>query len=468
MDAIDGAMSGEKMALQEFAQSLGAWNSISATGIGAEEDDGRTRQEATLLMSLSSAAPDATETDSLSESSAYSRKDEFRFTCPSLSLERSMSFSSRSLIRRVSKQNPMPATLLRRPLTVEDRDALLLNADAMARNMLQSYQKAMEWRIHVWIASLSRALATEEKKLLAQGASVEEIKQLCDSPEARLLLALREVEKRIHVTGAGTLFRVQDECSQDASDIKRSKKQRVDHENCETYTVKHDIILDCFITLQTPAGYSEIKLEVPGTMEGSFVPGENHLTDEITSVVVDLNTDMLAAMMERSCRKIARLSAESLLENFARLGVEEQACSTPVKTQLSSLSEEPEEELPLSSSLTSSMTPSRLSFRESQTQEDFSAVMVTPPARVSTLRKRSNDSVMMPIPDDLDDKPSRISPSNSLWSTPLPSTSNRLGRQGLALVSPPPGDCREYHEGNENGPSLPMLVEAACRAMQAN
>jgi hypothetical protein len=465
MDAIDGAMSGETMALQEFAQSLGAWNSISSTGIGAEEDDGRTRQEATLLMSLSFAAPDATETDSLSESSAYSRKDEFRFTCPSLSLERSMSFSSRSLIRRVSKQSPLPATLLRRPLTVEDRDALLLNADAMARNMLQSYQKAMEWRIHVWIASLSRALMAKEKKLMAQGATEEEIKKLCDSSQARLLLALREAEKGIHVTGAGTLFRVQDECSRDTSDIHPSKKQRIDHEHCETYTVKHDIILDCFITLQTPAGHSEIKLEVPGTMEGAFVPVENHLTDEITSVVVDLNTDMLASMMEKSCRKIVRLSAESLLENIARPRVEQETCSTPIKTPLP---DEPEEEIHPFSSPTSSMTPSRLSFRESQTQDDFSAVMVTPPARVSTLRKRSNDSVMMPIPDDLDDKPSRISPSDSLWSTPFPSRSNRLGRQGLALVSPPPGDCREYHEGNDNGPSLPMLVEAACRAMQAN
>lgn len=465
MDEVEGSMSGEQLALQEFAQSLGAWNCTSATGIGAEEDDGRTRQEATLLMSLSCAARDGIETDSLSESSACSKKDEFRFTCPSLSLERTMSFSSRSLIRRVSKQNPAPAVLLRRPLTVEDRDALLLNADAMARNILQSYQKAMEWRIQAWTVSLSRTLVTQEKALMAQGASEEEIKKLCDSPEARLLLALREVGKRIHVTGAGTVFRVQEECPDESSDQRPSKKLRTESlhsDQTETYTVKHDIILDCFITLDTPAGHSEITLEVPGSMEGVFVRGES-LTDDITSVVVDLNTEMLAAMMEKSCRKIVRLSTQSLFEQSSTASESEP--SSP-KGQLLRFTDETEEQNPQSSPSTS-MTPSRLSFRESQQSDDFSSVMVTPPAKVSTLRKRSNDAVMLPIPDDFDDKPRRISPSDSLWSTPFTPTS-RLPRNGLALVSPPPGDSYEYHEANDNGPSLPMLVEAACRAMQAN
>lgn len=461
-------MPGKKTVLQEFAQSLGAWNCISEPGIGAGEDDGRTRQEATLLMSLSTATPDGIETDSSSEASAYSRKEEFRFTCPSLSLERTTSVSSPSLIRRVSQQSPSPDVLLRRPLTVEDRDALLLNADAMARNILQSYQKAMEWRIQVWTAALSRTLVAEEKSRIAQGASEEELKELCELPEALLLLALREVGKRIHVTGAGTTFRVQGECSEDTCTdrppIKKARTESSQPEFLDNVTVKHDVVLDCFVTLHTPAGHSEITLEVPGTMEGVFVRGES-FTDDITSVVIDLNTEILAAMMEKSCRKIVRLSTQSLLEHD--ISPSDSPPSSPqTERQLLPLTDEAVKDTPQSSPSTS-LSPSRLSFRESHQHDDFSAVMVTPPARVSTIRKRSNAAVMMPIPDEFDDEPRRISPSDSLWSTPY-TPIGRLPRSGLALVSPPPGDSHEYNETNDNEPSLPMLVEAACRAMQAN
>jgi hypothetical protein len=43
-----------------------------------------------------------------------------------------------------------PAFLLIRPLVVDDRGAMSFSAEAMARNMLLSFQTAVQWRVDTW------------------------------------------------------------------------------------------------------------------------------------------------------------------------------------------------------------------------------------------------------------------------------------------------------------------------------
>jgi len=495
------AITGEQLALSDFASRLSSCNYSTDPGIG--DDDGTTRQEAKLLMSLLATIPklDPDELDSDSSyisDSSTSRRDVFSFTCPSLSLERTKAFScsavysspgsKRPAAHRVSEDEdeqgedsevPPPAVLLRRPLKVDDRDALRLSADAMARNVFQSYHKAIQWRIRVWIATLSKALMAKEKEMLLQGAGETELKELLFEREARLILALQEVAKRISVSGSKTSFRVLPQRLQDdeVSPLEPSCKKRRSETSIEendnyNYSVKHSILLECVITLQTPAGFSEIALEVPGTMEGTFVCGEPG-KEELTSVVVDLDTDMLAVMIEKSVRQVVRISVETLIELAASAFSEE--CTPSTEEKVFSPRKATTE-----SDNASSPTPGRNCNKTKSPGSDFAAI-VTPQPRSSSLFKRNQlkpkNSVIMPIPDDFDDKnattPRRISPqpgssASQAFFTPHTPMKSSHRSDGLALVSPPPRDSQDYYEVPENGPSLPVLVEVACRAMQAN
>jgi hypothetical protein len=80
--------------------------------------------------------------------------------------------------------------------------------------------------------------------------------------------------------------------------------------------------------------------------------------------------------------------------------------------------------------------------------------------------------VLFSIPDDLDDKrengPRRISPTafGSMQQL-LPRTLKSSEYDSFpTLVSPPPNEgSTHYREVPENGPSLPILVEAASRVL---
>ena len=165
--------SNEQLTLMGMANQLGSSILSNEPGIADESD---VRREAKLLMSLSCRPPECisdgsgrTTPESVGSSCpsvpSSTRRNTFRFTCPSLSLEnpgkvsQSLDGNADPKSKNVtSSVAPPPAKLLGRSLKVEDRDALRLSAEAMARNLMQSYQKALQWRIQAWIDSLSTLL----------------------------------------------------------------------------------------------------------------------------------------------------------------------------------------------------------------------------------------------------------------------------------------------------------------------
>lgn len=440
----------EKLALLDFAYRLQACNYSSEPGIA---DESSTRDEAKLLMCLLSSplrsSPEedwgtvsASESEqSMASDSSYSRRDVFSFTCPSLSLEP---------LR--SRRRASPATLLSRTLKVDDRDALRLSADAMARNVRESFQKAIEWRTQAWIHALSKPLVRKEGDLQQAGATEDEIKALLETPEARLILQLRSMSDAIQVTAAGTTFQVLDQVEDDQEPM--LKKQRVhdqhqanlseeeeEEEDSDCYKVAHVLMMEGTVSLLTPAGFTEITLQVPGTITGSFLSAATGY-EELRSVDIALDTEILAAMVEKACRTVVRVSVEAVNKADDE--------------------EEQEEETEHPVTVPEFMTPPSMQL-PTVSAEDVRAALITPKAlfaEPSADGACSPKPMLQPIPDNLDDRVvRRISP---LFEprTPKPTSS-----QLPSLVSPSYAS-NEYSDVPANGPSLPMLVEAACRAME--
>jgi hypothetical protein len=510
-------VSSEQVALTDFAHCLGSCNFTVDSGIA--DDESSTRKEAKLLMSLLASPTHLDEEElepvssseselSYSSDSSHSRRETFTFTCPSLSLENSSNKCTgrRSLNlnlpqRRVSDMHeevtkeminskalpsssepPLPAELLKRSLTVDDRDALRLSADAMARNVLQSFQKALDWRIQAWIDSASATLVKKEREMVSSGASEHEIRGLLETAEAKLIITLRAIADQILVTGADTSFRVlsqrveNDSTSSETTDSEEpvQKKRRIatkdpsDLEEGEyNYGVTHSLMFEVVVHLQTPAGYSEITLQVPGTMDGTFLSSEPG-AEELKAVLVELDTNILSAMVEKACRTIVRTSFEAAIE--------------PNQVEVEPPKEEAEEIAATTTSLVNMMSPPRNKRTSDATAEGNFAAMITPSSLfsdtlITSADFHANKRVLLPIPDDFDKfttRPRQISPQPqcSDFNRSVPFTPRKnTGFPGASLISPPPNnETAEYVEGIsvDKGPSLPMLVEVACRAMRVD
>jgi hypothetical protein len=510
--AEEGPWSSEQIALSDFAYCLGSCNFTTEPRIA---DEGSTRKEATLLMSLLGSPPHLDEEDqeltvssqhevSYSSDSSYSRKETFSFTCPSLSLENSKNPFTDSLRldsprRRVSDLNepvetkqekpassemPLPAELLGRPLTVDDRDALRLSADAMARNVLQSFQKAIDWRIQAWIDSLSAKLVQKEQEMIQAGATQDDVRTLLETSPAKLIVMLQAVRENIHVTGAGTTFRVlsqrveNDDSTTQQPSLKRRRLAEEHPKDLQEgeyqYSVTHSLVLEAVVNLQTPAGYSEITLQVPGTMDGTFLSIAPAL-EELKSVVVELDTNILTAMVEKSCRLVVRASMEAAMErNESQPAEEEAGGETQVRTTTTTTEMD----------AMSLMTPPTRQITSDITAELVRASIVTPrnlfdgdASNENTTFSR-NKRVLLPIPDDFEKSllPRRISPqphSSPDFTGSIPFTPRKElpGCGGPSLISPPlKSEASDYLDNNtmDKGPSLPMLVEVACRAMRVD
>lgn len=510
-------VSNEQVALTDFAYCLGSCNFTADSGIA---DEGSTRKEAKLLMSLLASTPPHLDEEVLqpvssSESevsynsdSSYSRRETFSFTCPSLSLESSSStspyprllnlepsqgrVSTTAMPTQTEKEGkrslpslettmPLPAELLGRPLTVDDRDALRLSADAMARNVLQSFQKALDWRIQAWINAASKTLVRKEREMVDRGAEYHQVRGLLETSEAKLIVTLRAIADKVCVTGAGTSFRVLSQRIENDSfqseEEPVQKKRRISTEPCDLeegeyqYSVTHSLVFECVVNLQTPAGYSEITLSVPGIMDGTFLSSEPG-AEELKSVVVELDTHILSAMVEKSCRTIVRTSVEAAMEPPPHVGPAEE--------------EEAEEIEQTAATMTKNMkSPPRRNISEGTAEATAArATIVTPrtlcfDSLIASGDFPPNERVLLPIPDDFEkeiNRPRQISPqphsnsnSNSLdFNGSVPFTPRKnTDFSGPSLVSP----AAEYEflgGGIERGPSLPLLVEVACRAMRVD
>jgi hypothetical protein len=470
--------SSEQLALIGFAYQL---SSIIASNDGiADEID--VRKEAKLLMSLSCSPPTTTTTtieeqsgritpssDSSSCHSNGSGRASFCFTCPSLSLENhSQGLEGDFLPTKLKAGESSPSVLLGRSLKVDDRDALRLSSEAMGRNIMQSYRKALDWRIQSWEDSLSRILVDKERDLIEQNASEEEIRELLKSRETNLLLALRESKQKIKVIHASTSFKVlpQRVTKADGSEPP-AKKQRTETEASgleETeyqYHVAHVMSLEGFLYIHTPAGYVKIELQVPGSMTGVFLTTEEDV-EELTNVKIELNTEILASMIEKSSRSVVRASVEAVLKGEAEEEKEGKGGS-PVK-------------LHAPQPIVSASTPKR------EVSEDrVSGLVVITPARdtssPSSYGDSDNDdkSLLLSIPDNFT---SDSSEQSFRMLTPQPSrlrdmgnftfTSQSKRKTSLPTVVTPHKTQWPEAISSGKGPILPLLVEAACAAMRKN
>jgi hypothetical protein len=553
------------MALMDFSFRLGSYCYSAEPG---SEDEDSTRQEAELLMSLCASSPTretaknddtgllevvlSSSSSSSSEASLPSedssqatslRRDSFSFICPSLSLETtSTSLAATTGVDESRCESPQrsvssiptlnsvdddslatmtPSVLFGRPLTLDDRDALRLSADAMARNVLHSFQKAIDWRMQTWIRSLSSTLVRKEKEMLGQGASQEQLKEtLLETPEAHLLVTLHGItnNQMIQVSGAGTSFqvlpqRVEHETNYAAEQPPALKKQRtLEEEGDYQYTVAHALVFECVVDFLTPAGYSEVTLEVPGTMEGTFTSaaGGHGDMDSMTSVTVDLDTRMLAVMVEKACRKIVRASAESAMQPPPE---DDPSPSTDLAGEIEGTECEESTGSPPRTKTTTTevglglLTPPPRQVSADISAETVRAALITPREQIiSTIATptRNKDyslpsarrNILRPIPDDLEEQqqqqrgPRRISPQPNSpelisssgggcsddatarasafpFTLQTPKVKDLWASATSALVSPPLKEPA-YHDVPDNGPSLPMLVEVACRAFRGN
>jgi len=490
----DSSIHSEMRALTEFANRLGSCVSTNEPGFA---DEGDTRQEAKLLMSLLSSPSkevvegkeglssysSSSEQSYISDSSYSSRRDLFSFTCPSLSLERRVDTLSRESAKRCAsgdlikgksrstQEIPTPAVLLGRRLKVDDRDALRLSADAMARNVVQSFHKAIQWRIKAWICSLSSVLVRREREMKLMGMTNEDVKnRLISTGEVQLIRKLGEVPESISVLGAVTSFRVLPQRVERKSSPEEpsvSKKQRCDSYSSSSgmeedgdyqYKVAHALTFQCTVNLHTAAGFSEITLEVPGTIEGTFLSMEPGV-EEMTSVVVELETNILAAMVEKSCRTIVRSSVEETLKNAPLRGTKETKDVAAPQTATAQ---------PTGVSLLTPPPPASCSSRDG----DFVRPAFVTPRQISsddsTVAQVSSSPSLLPIPDDFDKEAQDPEITRGFRIAPrTPFGTSFRGRP--SVVSPQAVPSTEYAKVTSKSPSLPMLslVEVAVRAMHS-
>jgi len=480
----------EQLALIGFAARLGTCVSQEDGSIAT---DGDLRQDAQLLMSLMTSTsttsvidePLSSDEEIAVQSSngghddlqnSGSHQQSFAFSCPSLSLDAS-SFQTRpSVIQRQvtdgSSERALthvqpPAVLLSRPLGVDDRDAMRLSAEAMARNMLQSFHTAVQWRIDTWVSELAESLVLQERDLLAQGASQDDLRELLSSSEALVLASLKHRASKFDVLDARTSYRVRPQRMEKDSRISSpactappAKKRKLETDSDKVYSVSHALSFQTVLNLSTSAGFTEVTLEAPGIIEGTFTitkAGE----ETLTGVSVQIDTRVLARMMEKSSRIVVRTATHSCLEAkaYAPAMVETEAIPECLYT----------------TQLDLSAAPSTDADEPSQTG------VVTPryPSPKPTSYGDSDPESMdkftyFPLPDDLEQtvgetkaflrmvSPQPRSQEQSFAHFRTPTSSKILVP---SLVSPQPF-TETLPKMDTSGPSLPALVEAACNAMR--
>eukprot|EP00529_Nitzschia_sp_RCC80_P012980 CAMPEP_0113520490 /NCGR_PEP_ID=MMETSP0014_2-20120614/44113_1 /TAXON_ID=2857 /ORGANISM="Nitzschia sp." /LENGTH=610 /DNA_ID=CAMNT_0000418343 /DNA_START=119 /DNA_END=1951 /DNA_ORIENTATION=- /assembly_acc=CAM_ASM_000159 len=288
--------------------------------------------------------PQSLESSQSGGSANRGRRDAFRFTCPSLSLDGSTTCSDASSLEAQQQQGgtSAPALMLGRTLKVDDVDALRLSSDAMARNVLMSFQKSMEWRMQSWVESLSQALLQKEQDLQEEFLNSPQEKEhqerlwkgtqsLLTSDEALLVAALRESQDKIEAQQASTSFKVLQRVTNASSSASGVVSIDPSTSDCDgimkewmasgrlqegeyLYDVTHNLEMQSTLSINTPAGYVKIDVSVPGTIKGLFLSAaECDDGEELTNVKVSLNTTMLAGMIDKGSRIAVRSSVEALL-----------------------------------------------------------------------------------------------------------------------------------------------------------
>lgn len=479
----DSMPAAEQMALTSFARYLEAYISVNITEKKVQDEN--VLEEAELLMSLLSSKPPSPPLEQYPYDNRYEptgliHPDTFSFTCPLLSLDCSISPNGTKGGRAATVQEVASpaALLLARRTTLDDPEKLRSTAEAISRNVQESFHKAVEWRIQQWIHSLSCVLLRRERELLRQHASEETLREILHTPEAKVLLCLRTAASEIKVIDTSTCFRVLPQrfnrnhgSNQSPSDrtppLKKRKVELPASLQTETeykYTVTHVLTFEAVLNLSTPAGYTEIMIEAPGIMEGTFLSSDMG-EDILTGVSVEIDTHVFAEAIERSSRIVARAATHAIIP------------TPPQDDQYFATKEDDNKG-------THAAAPSPT--QDEGTPIDNAAI-VTPCKKVSTYEfPDDKKDVYVPIPDDLDNSdPIRmVSPqpqsgaeykSFSFGRRTPTATTNKMMMAMPTLVSPKPPSSAASSGSNEESPtlearkspSLPALLQVASAAMYA-
>jgi len=481
--------SAEQLALIGFAARLGT----SVCREDGEESDNELRSEAQLLMSLLSSNPVSSKSDTIKDQNLdiikpyfeeepscdgkpfiSSKSASFSFSCPSLSLDECQQKKTSWVPRRKRfgsddseysvpppKTLPAPVVSMGRPLVVDDRDALRLSAEAMARNILNTFQKAVQWRKKCWIEALARPLVTQEQRMKEAGATEEELKDLLDTPVAMVIASLNESE--IEVLDARTSFRVMPHIWKRSQEnySHPTKKMKTSYHNEKSYVTAHVLTFQTVLNFSSPCGYSEVTLEAPGVIEGTFE--RPHVGEaKLIGVSVEIDTKVLATMIEKSSRIIARASAESFMNPTTE---------TEIGKEVSNSFQTPNNDVTL--------TPRKISGLDITEFCHVPSTIITPRRKSPSASYYDADSYITektfaPSIENKCDALRMVSPQPRLrpcdalsLDTPLPAPKTLP-----SLISPDPTASKSDPEktqfltfGTKAGPSLPALVEVACAAM---
>jgi len=206
-------------------------NNTAAVVINCDDNDNNNENNSDNSSANSSSS--SSSLSSFRHHSSLIEESSFSFICPSLSLEpRSCSSDYYYHSSPSSLSSPLlpPSSLLGRVLKINDKNALRLSSDAMVRNFLISFKKALKWRIQAWIDSLSASLIKKEREYYSSSSSSSSLSSLDDddndndsnnnseengvlqkllrSNNAKLIVKLREVSNTIEVIQAQTNFKV--------------------------------------------------------------------------------------------------------------------------------------------------------------------------------------------------------------------------------------------------------------------
>lgn len=297
----------------------------------------------------------------------------FAFSCPSLSIDgnhqrakRTMTAATGRLILAAedaaaaaamdgkdsgsnAPKMQQPADLLGRTLLTHHREGVSEATDVMARNVLQAFSVALEWRYSAWVGSLAKVLRLK-KALMAQqqehskeerqqegsdagkAGDADEAKAAAsfdedmgdgyDYAEATAIEFLARTISDLSVIDVKTAFRVQQPSDRElVQPKKRIKVRQVTLENdsgaSRLYERSSPLTFEVVLTVLVGPNAEPMRvvLGTEGTITGTFAGTSNGAEGEEVLVGVDLklDTDDLAHSMEEQSRLLVRAAAETAM-----------------------------------------------------------------------------------------------------------------------------------------------------------
>ncbi|KAL7486729.1 hypothetical protein ACHAW6_012329 [Cyclotella cf. meneghiniana] len=340
-DAARSTITPEQIALIGFASRLGTCVNNDDTGSKKAKS---VRDEAMLLMSLlmgKKASDILSEEIGVKDEDEASEKEDYKhtgrtmgnfsFTFPALSLQPSEYNGDSCTTQDESIEILSPSELLARSHSVNDKDAVRDSSEAMAHNVLESFGAALVWRAKTWVNSLASALAL---KVRSEGGFASrskpgkrdsdeynegqeepniDIDELMNSREMQIIDSIVRSSEEVSVVNIKTIFRVLPQRIEDSTEPE-SKKQKTE---LKTYKVTHKLVFEAIVSMTSNEGdrYKKVKLQAPGSIEGTFLAEVNSEVGEdiLCGASIKLDTDALALSLERESRSVVRRAAEAAL-----------------------------------------------------------------------------------------------------------------------------------------------------------